>query len=79
MPNGLFNWTYKDVTAFLKENGFVFDKELKGSHEAWYNQETQAIVEINFHGQKSFPPRTLETMIRQSKLDKKVWRKWANS
>ena len=79
MPNGLFNWTYKDVTVFLKENGFVFSKELKGSHEAWINLETQAVVEINVHGQKSFVPRTLETMIRQSKLDKKTWRKWASS
>lgn len=79
MPNGLFNWTYKDVTKFLKENGFEFKNELKGSHEAWINLSTQAVVEINVHAQKTFLPRTLETMIRQSKIDKKVWRKWASS
>ncbi len=79
MPNGLFNWCYSDVTEFLKDNGFCFLNNRKGFHEAWINQESQAVVELNFHGQKSFPPRTLETMIRQSKLDKKVWRKWGSS
>jgi predicted RNA binding protein YcfA (HicA-like mRNA interferase family) len=62
----------------LKENNFVFSNEREGSHEAWKNTKTQAMVDINFHGQKSFRPRTLETMIRQSKIDKKVWRDWAS-
>ena len=78
MPNGLFNWTYRDVVEFLKENDFVFSNERGGSHEAWKNIQTGAMVDINFHGQKSFPPRTLETIIRQSKINKKIWRKWAS-
>ncbi len=77
MPNGLFNWSYKDVVAFLKENDFEFLEQRKGSHEAWKHRITDDVVEINFHGSKSFVPRTLETMIRQSKIDKKEWRKWA--
>ena len=77
MPNGLFNWCYRDVVDFLKDNGFEFHQQRQGSHEAWINKLEQAIVDINFHAQKSFPPRTLETMIRQSKIDKKEWRKWA--
>ena len=76
MARGLSNWSYKDVTAFLKEHGFEFLEYRKGSHEAWLNRETSAVVEINVHGTKSFVERTLETMIRQSKIDKKVWRKW---
>lgn len=78
MPRGLFNWNYSDVIAFLKESGFEYFEDRKGSHEAWVNKETGAVVEIQFHGQKSFVPRTLETMIRQSKIDKKVWRNWAS-
>jgi len=78
MPNGLFNWTYGDVIEFLKENNFVFSNERGGSHEAWKNIKTGAMVDINFHAQKSFRPRTLETMIRQSKIDKKIWRSWAS-
>lgn len=76
MPRGIFNWSYTEVTAFLKENGFEFFEDRRGSHEAWINRATNAIVDIQFHGTKSFRPRTLETMIRQSKIDKKIWRKW---
>ena len=78
MPHGLANWCYKDVVAFLKEHKFEFQDYRKGSHEDWVSKTTEAIVDIDFHGQKSFPPRTIETMIRQSKIDKKEWRKWAS-
>ena len=78
MPNGLFNWCYKDVAAFLKDKGFKFQEYRQGSHETWVNKTTEAIVDIDFHRQKSFPPRTLETMIRQSKINKKEWRKWVS-
>ena len=76
MAKGLSNWSYKDVAEFLKGNGFEFLEYRKGSHEAWINRVTTAVVEINVHGTKSFVIRTLETMIRQSKIDKKVWREW---
>jgi predicted RNA binding protein YcfA (HicA-like mRNA interferase family) len=77
MPNGLNNWTYKDITRFLKESGFVLHHEKAGSHEAWANEKTSAVVEVNFTS-GSYPIRTLETMIRQSKIDKKEWRKWSS-
>jgi predicted RNA binding protein YcfA (HicA-like mRNA interferase family) len=76
MAKGLSNWCYKDVCGFLKEYRFEFLEYRKGSHEIWINQTTNAVVEINVHGSKSFVIRTLETMIRQSKIDKKVWREW---
>lgn len=79
MPKGIFNWTYDDVVDFLKENGFQFFENRKGSHEAWINRNIQAVVDIQFHGRQSFRPKTLESMIRQSKLDKKFWKKWARS
>ncbi len=75
MPNGLKNWSYRDLIKFLKENKFIFHKELAGSHEAWVCLETQAIVNVN-KTSSAYPPRTLETMIRQSKIVKKVWRNW---
>ncbi|MFA6974890.1 MAG: type II toxin-antitoxin system HicA family toxin [Candidatus Paceibacterota bacterium] len=76
MAKGLNNWCYKDICDFLKEHGFEFLEYRKGSHEAWINRTTNAVVEINVHGSKSFAIRTLETMIRQSKIDKKEWRDW---
>jgi predicted RNA binding protein YcfA (HicA-like mRNA interferase family) len=76
MPNGLFNWTYRDVTAFLKEHGFEFFEERAGSHEAWFNKKTNRVVELQFHAKASFRPKTLESMIRQSGIEKKAWRTW---
>ncbi len=78
MAKGLSNWSYKDVALFLKEYKFEFLEYRKGSHEAWVNRNTKAVVEINVHGQKSFTIRTLETMIRQSKIEKKIWRDWTS-
>jgi len=77
---GLSNWTYTDVTAFLKDHDFVFLENRKGSHEAWVCKATGAVVGVYFHGNKTlFPEGTLESMIRQSKISKTEWRKWAAS
>ena len=39
MPRGLLNWSYKDVTEFLKDHGFEFKENKKGSHEAWIHNQ----------------------------------------
>ena len=75
MPKGLKNWNYRDVTTFLKEKGFIFFEQKQGSHEAWISQDSRCVVEINYT-KKSYPPRTLETMIRQSDIAKKEWHNW---
>lgn len=79
MPKGIFNWTYDDIIDFLKENSFEFFENRKGSHEAWINLNTKAVVDLQFHGRKSFRPKTLESIIRQSKIDKKKWKEWGKS
>lgn len=71
------NWSYKDVITFLKKKEFTFYKERKGTHEAWISADGKAVVEINVT-KKSYPPLTLLTMIRQSCIDRKEWRKWAS-
>jgi predicted RNA binding protein YcfA (HicA-like mRNA interferase family) len=76
MPHGLSNWSEKDVVDFLKENGFLFCEMRKGSHYAYINRITGHIVEINIP-KDAYPPKTLETMIRQSGIPKKDWRDWA--
>jgi predicted RNA binding protein YcfA (HicA-like mRNA interferase family) len=76
MPNGLSNWSEKDVSDFLKEKGFVFYEMRKGSHYAYINKATGCIVELSVP-KDSYIPRTLETMIRQSGISKKNWRDWA--
>ena len=73
MPNGLKNWRYKDVTNFLKKNGFELDHQIPGSHEFWIDASKENVVNVN-KPKKTYPQRTLETIIRQSGIDKKKWR-----
>jgi len=79
MPRGLSGWTYRDVKDFLKDYKFSFSDYLFGSHEAWISENRNAVVEVNrLDGGHTYPERTLETMIRQSGLNKNEWREWAN-
>ena len=82
MTRRLHNWTYREIIAFLKENGFSFLEPLKGSHERWIKRgehgEPDKIVEVNF-SHSAYPPKTLKTMIRQSGIEVKEWIKWAGS
>jgi hypothetical protein len=82
MPRRLYNWSYKDVTDFLREKGFSFYKELKGSHETWIkrgsNGDEDIVVEVNFT-HRPYPPHTLKLFIYQSGLDKEEWLKWGGS
>lgn len=82
MPRRLFNWTYHDVTDFLRKNGFFFSKELGGSHQAWIklgeNGEPDQKVEVNF-SHRSYPPKTLKMMVHQSGIEKAKWIKWGES
>ena len=79
MPRRLHNWTYREVTHFLSENGFTFSKELGGSHQAWAKPgaegEPDVEVELNFrHG--SYPLGMLKTIIRQSSIPQERWIEW---
>lgn len=82
MPRRLHNWNYNQVIDFLKDNGFHFNKPLKGSHEVWAkkaeNGEPDKRVEVNFTSD-SYPGLTLKTMIRQSGIDQNEWIKWGGS
>lgn len=78
----LHNWSYRDVTLFLRENGFIFLKARKGSHQAWIrrgqNEEMDRVVEVAFT-HHSYPLGTLKSMINQSGIKMEEWFKWGNS
>jgi len=78
----LNNWSYQNVTDFLKENGFSFFEELPGSHERWIKRGADDVpdrrVEVKFI-HREYPVRTLKTIIRQSGINQKEWTKWAGS
>lgn len=72
--NRLDGWKFDEVIEFLKLHDFVFDHDVPGSHEFWVNG-SGCLVNINFT-KGEYPSRTLETMIRQSEIDKKHWIKY---
>lgn len=75
MPRGLNNWTFFDVVKFLKSHGFVQHSNAKGSHFHYkkVTPERSFLVIVAYHGSKSIPRGTMNSIIRQSGVDKKNW------
>lgn len=74
MAKDVFNWNYSEVVYFLKKHQFVYS-HTRGSHEHYvghYGGQPR-IVQVPFHGSKSFKPRTFKGMIRQSGIPQKIW------
>ncbi len=80
----LWNWTYPDVTDFLRKHGFSFHRQIGGSHQYWRkppNEETgtpEILVELNFT-HRSYPISTLKLILLQSRIPKGVWIAWTRS
>ncbi len=74
MPRGVFNWTFDDVVAVLKENGFSLN-HIRGSHFFYVGHVNGKMrqVSVQKHGRLAFKPRTFKSMVEQSGLSKKVW------
>lgn len=76
MPKGLFNWTFRDVESFLRENNFVLSYQ-NGSH-CYYRGQYGGVLRnvcVPFHGKKIIKPRTLRGIILQSGIPKNKWLK----
>lgn len=74
MPNKVFNWTFNDVVAVLKENGFSLN-HIKGSHYfyvGFVNKKMHQVC-VPKHGNLVFKPKTLKGMVLQSGLTKEKW------
>ena len=45
----LSGFRYRDIIKKLKKLGFVLDRQAAGSHEIWYNPETENYTTIPNH------------------------------
>lgn len=74
MPRSIFNWTFSNVVEFLKKYNFVYS-HTKGSHYYYVGKydDKPRIVQVPFHGSKTFKPRTFKGMIKQSGIPLKIW------
>ena len=63
----LAGFKYRQITKKLKKLGFAFDRQAAGSHEIWYNAETDRDVTIPNHS-GDMPEGTLRAILKQADL-----------
>lgn len=74
MVNKIFNWTYKEVVAFLRKHNFQLN-HIRGSHHYFVGAYDGIVRQIcvPYHGRDSIKPRTMKGIILQSGIDKDIW------
>ncbi|MCT7960561.1 type II toxin-antitoxin system HicA family toxin [Laspinema sp. D1] len=63
----LAGFHYREIVKILKLFGFVFDRQAAGSHEIWYNPETNRYTTIPNHP-GDMPEGTLRAILRQADI-----------
>ena len=61
----LAGFHYRDVARRLKACGFQFDRQAAGSHEIWYNPESNRYTTIPNHP-GDIPEGTLRAILKQA-------------
>jgi len=61
----LSGFTYRQIVKRLKDFGFVFDRQASGSHEIWYNEQTNRYTTIPNHP-GDIPAGTLRAILKQA-------------
>jgi predicted RNA binding protein YcfA (HicA-like mRNA interferase family) len=64
----LSGFSYRQITKRLKAFGFEFDRQAAGSHEVWYNEQTDHYTTIPNHP-GDMPEGTLRAIVRQAGID----------
>jgi predicted RNA binding protein YcfA (HicA-like mRNA interferase family) len=64
----LSGFSYRQITKRLKAFGFEFDRQAAGSHEVWYNEQTDHYTTIPNHP-GDMPEGTLRAILRQAGID----------
>ena len=61
----LAGFKYRAIVKRLKSVGFVFDRQAAGSHEIWYNPETDRYTTTPNHP-GDMPEGTLRAILKQA-------------
>ena len=59
---------YREIVKILKKLGFEFHRQAAGSHEIWFNQQTNRFTTIPNHAGE-MPEGTLRAILRQAGVD----------
>jgi predicted RNA binding protein YcfA (HicA-like mRNA interferase family) len=63
----LAGFRYREIVKKLKTFGFIFDRQAAGSHEIWYNQDTNLYTTIPNHS-GDMPEGTLRAILKQANI-----------
>ena len=63
----LAGFSADEVIRKLRQGGFVFDRQAKGSHEIWWSPQTHARTTVPHHP-GDVPEGTLRAILRQAGL-----------
>ena len=61
----LAGFRYKEIVRRLKAYGFSFDRQAAGSHEIWFNQQTDRYTTVPNHPGE-MPEGTLRAILKQA-------------
>jgi predicted RNA binding protein YcfA (HicA-like mRNA interferase family) len=64
----LGGFRYREIIKKLKKCGFEFYRQAAGSHEIWYNSDTQKFTTLPNHS-GDMPEGTLKAILKQANID----------
>lgn len=64
----LSGFKYRMIIGILKKFGFEFHRQAAGSHEIWYNTQTNRYTTIPNHS-GDMPEGTLRAILQQADID----------
>ncbi|WP_017294001.1 type II toxin-antitoxin system HicA family toxin [Geminocystis herdmanii] len=64
----LSGFRYRKIVKILKSFGFILDRQGAGSHEIWYNPETNLYTTIPNHSGE-MPEGTLRAILKQAQIN----------
>ncbi len=64
----LSGFSYREIIKIIKRFGFVFYRQAAGSHEIWFNPETNLYTTIPNHS-GDMPEGTLRSILKQAGIN----------
>ncbi|RUS95522.1 toxin HicA [Dulcicalothrix desertica PCC 7102] len=64
----LAGFSYREITRILKSFGFTFYRQAAGSHEIWFNSQTNRYTTIPNHT-GDMPEGTLRAILKQAGIE----------
>jgi predicted RNA binding protein YcfA (HicA-like mRNA interferase family) len=70
----LSGFKYREIVILLKKSGFEFYRQAAGSHEIWYNSQTNRYTTVPNHT-GDMPEGTLKAILKQAGINADVFLK----